>query len=298
MIAYKRTAGDIVFDVCTYTFFALFTLLCVFPFYYIFINSISANNLAATGQILFYPREIHFNNYLEVFKLKDIGQALFISVSRTVIGTVSCVLCTSFVAYLLTKKSLWGRKVWYRYIIFTMYFNVGLIPWFINMQMLGLTNNFLAYVIGVINPYNLVLTKTFIENMPPSLEESAELDGAGTLTVFMRIIMPLSKPILATTAVFTAVMQWNQFMDTVMLMTDSKLYTLQFLLWQYLSEASSIAKMLQGSGAMSIVDPSRFLSSTSIKMTVSLVVMLPVLFVYPFFQRYFVKGIMLGAVKG
>jgi ABC-type sugar transport system, permease component len=297
-MVYKRTWQEVIFNIFTYTFFALFTLLCVFPFYYIFINSISANDLAATGQILFYPKGIHFNNYLEVFKLKGIGQATFISVARTVIGTISCVLCTAFVAYLLTKNALWGRRFWFRFIVFTMYFNVGLIPWYINMQMLGLTDNFLAYVIGVINPYNLVLTKTFIENIPSSLEESAELDGAGTLTVFLRIILPLSKPILATTAVFTAVMQWNSFMDTVILMNDSRLYTLQFLLWQYLSEASSIAKVLQGSGAASTVDPSRFLSTTSIKMTVSLVVMLPVLFVYPFFQRYFVKGIMLGAVKG
>jgi len=289
----------VAYNVVAYLFFALFTLLCVFPFYYMFINSISSNEFASRGQVLFYPRGVHFDNYLEILKIRDIGDAALVSVARTVIGTVTNVFFTSFVAYILSKKILWHRKFWYRFFIVTMYFNVGLLPWFINMQFLGLTNNFLAYVIAVINPYNLVLVKTYIEGIPASLEESAEIDGAGPVRIFLKIVFPLSKPIIATTAVFTAVMQWNQVMDTIILMpTTSQWNTLQFLLWRYLNETNAVMMRLQGSGAASMIDPSRLMTPTSLKMTIAMVVVLPILFVYPFFQRFFVKGIMLGSVKG
>ena len=295
----KRIGGwDILFYISTYTVYTLLAFVCIFPFYYIFINTISANDLASRGLILFYPRGVHIGNYLEVFRLRNIGSAAIVTLSRTIIGTASCVICTSFVAYVLSKRILWKRKIWYLFFIITMYLNVGLIPWYMNMQMLGLTNNFLAYVIGVINPYNLVLVKTFVEGIPSSMEEAAEMDGAGTLTVFFRIILPLAKPVLATIAVFTAVLQWNQFMDTLILMNDSRLFTLQYMLWQFLNEASSIARILQGSGAAAVIDPSRLLTGTSVRMTISIVVVLPIMLVYPIFQRYFVKGIMLGAVKG
>ncbi|MCL2377529.1 MAG: carbohydrate ABC transporter permease [Defluviitaleaceae bacterium] len=291
------TIADVLFYVPSYLFYILFTLLCIFPFYYMFINSISANDLSARGLIIFLPRDIHFTNYLEVFRLRGIGQAALVSVARTVIGTFGAVLCTSFVAYLLSKKILWGQKFWYRYFIVTMYLNVGLIPWFLNMQMLGLTNSFLAYVIGVVNPFNLVLVKTFIDAIPPSLEESAEIDGAGPLKIFFRLILPLSKPILATIAVFTAVLQWNSFIDNLILITDSRLNTLQFVLWEFFNSAASVALILQG-GPGGRVDPATIMTGTSLRMTISMVVVLPILLVYPFFQRYFVKGIMLGAVKG
>jgi putative aldouronate transport system permease protein len=262
------------------------------------INSISANELVTKGLIIFYPRGIHFDNYLEVFKIRDIGNAALVSLGRTVIGTASGVLCTSFVAYVLTKQNLWHRKLWYRFFIITLYFNVGLIPWYINMQFLHLTNNFLAYVIAVINPYNLVLVKTFMESIPPSLVESAEIDGAGTLTSFFRIVLPLSKPILATISIFTAVLHWNQYQDSLILMNNRKLFTLQHLLLEFFQNSRSLIDILQGSGAASMIDPSKLLTPTSIRMTISIVLALPILCVYPFFQKYFVKGIMLGAVKG
>ena len=295
----KLTAGDAAFNVVVYTLFGLFTLLCIFPFYYIFINTISANDLTARGLITLIPRGIHFNNYAEVFKIRGLGEAAMVSLGRTVIGSVSSVLCTAFAGYAFSKKEMWHRKLWYRFFVVTMYFNAGIIPWYINMQNLGLTDNFLAYVIAVINPFNLILVKTYIENIPDSLEESAEIDGAGYMVRFFRIVLPLCGPIIATVSVFIAVMQWNQFMDTLLLMRNSKLYTLQFLLWQYLNEASSLASILRsGAGNMVNVDPSRYLTTTSVKMTISMVVILPILCVYPLFQRFFVKGIMIGAVKG
>jgi len=258
-----------------------------------FINTISDNHLSRIGDILFYPRGIHFNNYIEIMQMRGLAQATFISVARTVIGTFATVLCTAFVAYLLSLKHLWLKKVWYRFFIITMYLNVGIVAWFVNMQMLGLTNNFLAYVIGVINPFNLVLVKTFVDNLPSAVLESAEIDGAGTMSVFFRLILPLSKPILATTAIFTAVNHWNAYIDTYILMTDSNLFTLQFMLFEFLSQ-NKFPPIVPGG----VFDPSRVMTATSLRMTMSMIVVLPILVIYPFFQRFFVKGIMLGAVKG
>jgi len=289
----KYSGMDIVFYICTYTILGLFAFICLFPFYYMFINTISDNHLSRIGEILFYPRGIHFNNFVEILQMRGLGAAALVSVARTVIGTFAAVLCTAFVAYLLTKKDLWLGRVWYRYFIITMYLNVGIVAWFINMQMLGLTNNFLAYVIGVVNPFNLVLTKTFIDNLPPSVLESAEIDGAGTMAVFFKLILPLSKPILATTAIFTAVNQWNAYIDTYILVTDTRLYTLQFMLFEFLSQ-NKFPPIVPGG----IFDPSRVMTATSLRMTMSMIVVLPILVIYPFFQRFFVKGIMLGAVKG
>jgi putative aldouronate transport system permease protein len=167
------------------------------------------------------------------------------------------------------------------------------------MRGLGLDNNFLAYIIGVVSAFNLILIKTYIESIPESLEESAEIDGAGYLTVFFRLILPLSKPILATVAVFTAVGQWNSFMDTLILIRNSRLYTLQFLLWQYLNQATAIAEAMRNIAAQGgYFDPSAMLTTSSVRMTIAMVVTLPVLCIYPFFQKYFVKGIMIGAIKG
>jgi putative aldouronate transport system permease protein len=290
---------DLAFDAFIYLFFTAFTLMCVFPFYYMFINTVSANDLVSQGVVLLLPKGFHVGNYVKILELKALPNAVFISVSRTVLGTGLSVLCTSFVAYAVSKKKLWRRKFVYRFFIVTMYFNAGLIPWYLNMRGLGLDNNFLAYIIGVVSAFNLILVKTYIESIPDSLEESAEIDGAGYLTVFFRLILPLSKPILATVAVFTAVGQWNSFMDTLILMRSSRLYTLQFLLWQYLNQSTAIANAMRDAAAQGgYIDPTAMLTTTSVRMTIAMVVTLPVLCIYPFFQRHFVKGIMIGAIKG
>jgi len=179
-----------------------------------------------------------------------------------------------------------------------MYFSAGLIPWYMNMVLLHLTNNFLAYIIpGIVSPFNVILVKTYVESIPPSLEESAAIDGASTITIFSRIILPLTKPILATIAIFAAVGHWNSFMDTLFLMTDEKLFTLQFVLWRYLNEANYLATLMR-SGTLAAVDAAQVLTPRTIQMTISMVVVFPILCTYPFLQRFFIKGIMVGAIKG
>jgi len=294
----KLSKSDIVFNIVNYTIFGIFTLMCILPFYYLFINTISDNDLVRRGLIRFIPQGIHLSNYQQVIQLRGLGQAAFISVSRTLLGTGLTVLASAFVGYLVTKKIMWGRKFWYRYIIITMYFSAGLVPWYMNMVMLGLVNNFLAYILpGIMAPFSIILVKTYIESIPPSLEESASIDGAGIIVIFRKIILPLTKPILATIAIFGAVGHWNSFIDTLFLMTDERLFTLQFVLWRYLNEANYLASIMR-SGQQAVIDVSQALTPRTIQMTISMIVVFPILLTYPFLQRFFVKGIMVGAIKG
>ena len=211
------------------------------------------------------------------------------------------VAASGFVGYLVTKKEMWGRKIWYRFIVVTMYFNAGLIPWYINMSMLGLTDNFLAYIIpGIVAPYNIILVKTYIESIPAELEESAQIDGASYMKVFRTIIWPLSKPILATIAIFGAVGNWNSFTDSLILMPNApQLHTLQHKLYSYLNAATNLKGVMRSGGSsVSGSALNNILNAKTIKYTISMVTIIPILLVYPFMQRYFEKGIMLGAVKG
>ena len=219
----QMTRGDHIFNAVNYTVFTLITIICLFPFYYLFINTISDNELVRLGYIQLYPRGIHFQNYVEVMKINGILDALLVSVARTVLGTVWTVGGSAMLGYLVTKQEMWLRKVWYRLIVVTMYFSAGLIPWYMNLRMLGFLDNFWVYVIpGLVSPYNVILVKTFIEGVPPSLEESATLDGAGYMRCFLSVIIPLITPILATLCIFSAVGQWNSFTDTMMLMPSGK----------------------------------------------------------------------------
>lgn len=288
-------------DFLIYLVFGLFTLLCVYPFYYLIINSISANDLSQAGKVIFYPKEIHFSNFVEVLQLPGLWHSAYISLMRTVLGTVATVLGSSFLGFMFTQEKMWGRRFWYRYTIITMYISAGLIPWFITMKNLGLTNNFWAYVIpAIVSPFNIILVKTYIESTPFELQEAADLDGANILQIFYKVILPISTPILATVAIFSAVGQWNSFQDTLILMTDSKHYTLQYILYQYINQASSLAQSIKNNQGMNTVVSSLATAQTtkSVQFTVSVIVVIPILMVYPIFQRFFVKGIMIGSVKG
>ena len=297
-LVYERKWTDVLFDCLNYGIFAIFTLSCIFPFYYIFINTISDAELVVAGKITLWPRGINIQNYINMLNVGEIGQAFLVTIARTIIGTVLMVAATGLIGYLVTKKEMWGRKFWYRFIVITMYFNAGIIPWYMNMSMLGLTGTFMAYIIpGIVAPYNIILVKTYIESIPAELEESAFIDGASYFQVFTKIIWPLSMPILATIAIFGAVGHWNSFTDSLILMQNKPtLFTLQHLLYNYLNMSTNLEGLITGS------DPGKFVEAMAnakvMKYTVSMISVIPILLVYPFMQRYFEKGIMLGAVKG
>ncbi|MCD7729970.1 MAG: carbohydrate ABC transporter permease [Oscillospiraceae bacterium] len=297
----KLTPGDIVFNILNYLFFSLFTLSCIFPFYYIFINTISSNDLVRKGAITFIPHELTISNYIAMSNVNDLWNSFFITILRTVLGTVLMVFASALAGYLMTKQEMWHRKFWYRFLVITMYFNAGLIPTYLNLSMLGLTNTFLVYIIpAIVSPYNIILVKTYVESIPGEIEESAFIDGAGYWTIFYKIIWPLSKPILATIAIFGAVGHWNSFQDSLIYNSNSpELYTLQHRLYVYLNQSSNLSAMMNG--ATSSSDSTALASALNTKViqyTISMITIIPIMLVYPFMQRYFEKGIMLGAVKG
>jgi putative aldouronate transport system permease protein len=295
------SVGDVLFRISNYALFLLFALICAYPFYYLIINSVSSNDVSALGDVRLWPTGFHLSNYAQVFQLPGLPMATVVSLGRTIIGTALTVLASAFLGFMFTQSRMWGRKFWYRFLIITMYFSAGLIPVFIIMKTLGLTNNFWVYVLPfVVQPFNIILAKTYVESMPSELQEAAEMDGANIFQVFFRVYLPNMTPILATIAIFSAVTQWNSFQDTLIYITDQSLYTLQYLLYMFINQASSLAQAAQDAGGNlgQIAGAATTQTPTSIRMTVSVLVVLPIIFVYPLFQRFFVKGIMLGAVKG
>ena len=290
----KTSKGDRTFQVINILIFAIFAIICAYPFYYLIINSISANDLSASGKVNFLPHGFQLENYVKVFQLNGLGTAAMVSLGRTVIGTICTVLASVYLGFMFTQQRMWHRKLWYRFMVITMYFNAGLIPMYMTMKTLHLTNSFWVYIIpAIVQPFNIIMAKTYVESIPPALQEAAEIDGAGTMTVFAKVILPTCKPIMATIAIWSAVGQWNSFQDTLIYITDQKLYSLQYLLYTYLNQASSLATMVQQSGGnvSAVANLATQQTPTSIRMTISVIVVLPILFVYPIFQKSFVKGL-------
>lgn len=291
-----------VFMVCDYALLFLITLICIYPFWYIIIYTFSEGSQVDVKPPVFLPRGFTLSNYKDIFELNGFFHAVLISVLRTVIGTVASVLSCPFLGYLFTKEEMPFRKFLYRFLILTMYISGGMIASYIVMKSYGLLNNFWVYILPLmISAYNIVLIKTFVEQLPASLEESARLDGAGYLTVFTKLILPLSKPIIATVAVFVAVGQWNSWFDNhIYTRGNEALTTLQYLLYNYLNEAQRLADQIKNTtnaaGMSQLVSNS--ISPKGIRMTITVLASLPIFMVYPFMQKYFVKGIMVGAVKG
>jgi ABC-type glycerol-3-phosphate transport system permease component len=294
----KVPKSEKIFYIVSMFFVWLFTLLCIYPIWYVLVGSMSSGVHAHYAY--FWPKGFSLTTYEQLFSRNDIWLAFVISIARTVVGTSLCVFFTSLLAYLVTQKSMYFRKAIYRYFIITMYINGGMIPWYITMKTFGLVNNFLVYVVpGIISVFNLILTKTFIESLPQSLEESAQLDGAGFFTIFIKIIMPLIKPILATVAVFTAVGQWNTWLDNYILVNRKTLTTLQLILYNYLNQAQQLANQMRGNGGGGGGAAIHYsVSADSVRMTMVIVTVIPIMLVYPFVQKYFTKGILLGSVKG
>lgn len=290
----KMSKEDKIYNIVGTIIFLLITFICVYPFWYLLICTISNQKMVELNQVVLLPKEINFRNYVEIFGVQNLYNSFLISVGRTVMTTAVSLVCTSYMAYFFTKRDMWGHTFWYRFTVITMYFSAGMIPEYLNNKMLGLNNSFWIYVIpAAISVYNMVLIKTNIEAMGPELEESAYLDGAGYLKRFFRIVLPLQTPILATVSLFTAVNQWNDFFTTKLYITNTKLYTLQFLLYELLNQVAAAAEQIDHvAGAAATITP------TGIRMTLTAIVIIPIICVYPFVQRFYVKGLMVGAVKG
>ncbi len=293
----KNSKSRIAFNCVNYLFFILLVLLCLYPFWYVLIQSLSGSVIS--GKAVLVPYRFTFYNYEQVFKLPGVFTALGVSVARTVIGTGCTVLCCMLLGYLFSKKEMPCRKLLYRMLTVTMYVSGGLIPVYLTFKAYGLVNSFWVYIVPtLVSAYYVILIKTYVEQLPESVEESAMLDGAGTMAIFIRIILPMSLPILATIAVYASVAQWNAWFDNhIYNFATESLTTMQYMLYKYLNEARRLAEMLESSSGANM-EAAANLTPQGVRMTVTMLTILPVLMIYPFLQRFFIKGIMIGAVKG
>lgn len=253
---------------------------------------------AARGGIWFWPREFTLDNFKEVFKDGSITTAYGITIARTVIGTFLSLMVTTLAGYALKQKDLPGRTILMMLITFTMLFSGGMIPTYIQYKNLHLLNSFWVYVVpSLVSVTYLLMIRTFFEGIPDSLEESAKLDGCGFFGIYTRIMLPLSKPVIAVVGLYTAVNHWNDWFAGAFYMNDTKLWPVQTVLQNMLTKAMS-AQQEVTSVAQALAHNTASVTSDSLKMAAVVVTTVPILCVYPFVQKYFAKGAMIGAVKG
>ncbi len=292
----KRSKNDILFDGINTIFMIVVIVATLYPFLHILAISLNDARDAAAGGITIWPRKFSLDSYETVFRYRNIYNSFLVSVERTVIGTVLSLALTSAAAYVMTKKSLIFYKAFYRFFIVSMFISGGLIPTFMLYKQIGLYNSFFVYILpGAFSVYYMILFRTYILQLPREMEESAFLDGAGEFAIYTKIILPLSIPILATLGLFVAVSQWNSWQDTLFFTNKEELETLQFVLMKVLRQAEAAAMTKR---AKSLLRKTISITPDSIKMAITIVATLPILLVYPFLQRYFITGIVVGAVKG
>lgn len=294
----KSSLSSKIFDVLNYLFMLLLMVAMIYPFWNTFAVSLNDALDSIKGGIYLLPRKFTLYNYATMFSRGTLLDAAFISVSKTLIVTILNVFLSSLAAYVLSRKNFVFRKFMTIFLVLTMYVNAGLIPQFFLFQRLGLINKYWVYVVpNLIGAFNVIVIRTFMNGLPESLAESARIDGAGEFRTFVQIIMPLCKPVLATVALWVAVGTWNSWFDTFIFASRyQKLSTLQYEMMKLLSssmiQSGTVIPGLVGQTQSRVVTP------TAIRAAMTIIAALPIIFVYPFLQKYFVQGLHLGSVKG
>jgi putative aldouronate transport system permease protein len=287
----KKIKENRVFNIFNIIFMSLFALVIIFPIWDIVVASFSNPDALAKPGIRVWPEEFSLESYKLVFQDATIWNAFLISILKTVVGVITHVLFTAMVAYGMSKKDLFGRNVYTAIGIGTMFFSGGMIPTYLLMKSLGLLDSFWVYIIpSLFSYYDMIILMNFFREIPDSLEESAKIDGAGAWTIFLKIILPLSTPVLATIALFNGVYQWNDYMTAKLYISNEALYPIQMKLYEIIVQTQ--AQTMQT--ATSVVIPT---SSESIQLATIVIATVPIVLVYPFLQKYFIKGMMIGAVK-
>lgn len=283
----KRSNSSVIFDVFNTIFITLLIFLMIYPLLYVFSASISNSALVSGGQVKLWPKSVTLIAYENLIFNKDLWNSYWNTVRYTVVHTFLTLIATSAMAYPLAKKWLPGRRVILMMAAFTMLFNGGLIPTFLVVQKLGLLNSIWAIVIPtLINTWYLFIMRTFFEALPVETEEAAIIDGCGSLQVLIRIVLPLSIPVMVTIGMFTAVNQWNSFFEALIYLSEQRMYPLQIMLRDYLIEGATMA----GEGDGQLLQTQKY--------ALIIIATLPILFVYPFVQKYFIQGTLIGGVKG
>lgn len=291
----RRTREDIVVDTVVYIFLAVVFFLCAYPFYYGLVISLNDSVDTAMGGVYLFPRKFTLDNYMKFFGDNTWLKGFVVSVLRTIAGGLITTLFTMLVSYGLSDKKLVFRKVYMALIIFAMYFSGGLIPYYVLLKNLGLLNSFLVYIIPTaLNTFFIFITISFLDDIPAGLKESAKIDGASEMKIFRSIILPISLPLMVTILLFSAVGQWNAWFDSAFYVTNKQLRTLGYLLMEAINQANTPTNAVSAAQAASnsMVDP------LAVRVTAMMISVIPILFSYPFLQKYFVTGLTIGSVKG
>lgn len=288
----KRSVGEIIFDSFNIVLLIVLAFLFLYPMWYVLVASLSSGHAIARGQVNFWPVGFNLDAYQKVFANQEIWTAYLNTIFYVTVGTAINLVLTTLGAYPLSRQDLYGRGLFMGIIVFTMFFSGGLIPIYLNARDLGLYNTRWALLLPPgISAFNLIVMRTFFQTIPDSLIESAKIDGANEFKILARIVLPLSKPVLAVMVLFYAVAHWNSWFNALIFLRDRSLFPLQLLLREILIQASA-AEMATGITTREITT-----ISESIKYATIIVSTLPVLVIYPFLQKYFVQGVMIGAIK-
>ncbi|MFC3798453.1 carbohydrate ABC transporter permease [Cohnella sp. GCM10012308] len=292
MMKHNHTFAGRIFDYLNYTVLSLFALAATIPFVHIVATSFASEQEILTKDFVLFPTDFSLNAYRIIFANDRLVHSLLVTAFITGVGTLINIVATSIMAYPLSRKDLIGRKPLMMMILFTMLFGGGLIPTFLLIKALGLMNSYWALLLpGAISVFNLIILKNFFQQMPDGLEESAKIDGANDLVILFRLVLPLSLPAIATFSLFYAVGHWNTFMPAVLYINDPDKWPIQVLL-------RNVVMLSQGWIDNPEATAEQPVSPETVKMAVITVATLPILCVYPFLQKHFAKGVMLGSVKG
>lgn len=304
-MARKKSTGDKIFIIVNILIMIAIIAAVLYPFLNSIAISLNDADDTTRGGITIFPRIFTIRNYKLIFTNPKIWDAYIITIARTVIGTITALFFTAILAFGLAHTNLKGRTFYMIICIIPMYFGGGLIPTYFLIKNLHLTNNFWVYVIpNLVGIWNMLLMKTYFQGIPISLEESARIDGANYLTIFFKIILPISTPIIATIALFIGVGQWNSWFDAYIYVSKESLKPMQNILLSIISQAKYAEQLAQTAGSaggslnVGAIGRGKAVNVRSITMATMFVTIIPIIMVYPFLQRYFVKGIMIGSIKG
>lgn len=290
----RRTKGEAFFDIFNNFGMLIVCLLTIYPIWYVLVNAFNDGQDAMRGGIYWWPRMFSLENFSAVFQSSGIMTAMSITVAKTVIGVFIHVLFTAMVAYAFSRKGLIGGKFYILLGTVTMFFGGGLIPTYLLIKDLNMLDSFLVYIIPfMFSFFDLIIFMTFFREIPDGLEEAAKIDGANDWSIFLRVVLPVSMPVIATIALFHGVFQWNDYFTGVIYINNTDLQPIQTYLYKVVAQSSSNQMMAQVPGGVA-----KTVTSQSIKMATMVVTTAPIVFVYPFLQRYFVKGMMIGSIKG
>jgi putative aldouronate transport system permease protein len=291
----RKTKGEALFDLANNIIMLCICFITLYPIWYVLINAFNNGNDAMQGGIYWWPRMFTLENFKAVFDSPGIMLAMWITVAKTVVGTVTHVFFTAMVAYALSRRNLIGGKFYILMGTVTLFFSGGLIPTFLLIKDLHLLDNFLVYIIPVLfSFFDLIIFMTFFRDIPDGLEEAARIDGANDWSIFLRVVIPVSMPVIATIALFHGVYQWNDYFAGIIYVNNTDLQPIQTFLYRVVAQSSS-NQMITAVQSSNVV---KSVTSQSIKLATMVVTTLPIVFVYPFLQRYFVKGMMIGSIKG